>query len=164
MNILSMLKVFNNKQNNLEPGLNLPGGPVRDGSYRVVVTLSAALVVVAGLAGYFWYQIRTMDREATVNTESQRMENEANSVIKRVGQLMVLPGDEEPTVATVTDLNALKGQPFFTGAKIGDKVLIYTNAKKAILYDPVANKIVNVAPINLGNQPVLSSQAPSVPQ
>ena len=152
MNFLS-----NKRQNDFGPGINLPGGPVRE-SHRVVITLSVALIVVAGLAGYFWYQIRTAKQNIEVNTEFQKMENEADAVIQKVGQLMVLPTDEEPTVATVTDLNALKGQPFFTGAKMGDKVLIYTNAKKAILYDPVANKIVNVAPINLGNQPALSPQ------
>ena len=152
MNFLS-----NNRGNDIGPGLNLPGGPVRE-SHRVVITLSVALIVVAGLAGYFWYQIRMDKQSIEVNTEFQKMENEADAVIQKVGQLMVLPTDEEPTVATVTDLNALKGQPFFTGAKIGDKVLIYTNAKKAILYDPIANKIVNVAPINLGNQPALSPQ------
>ncbi|OGN17447.1 MAG: hypothetical protein A3F48_04405 [Candidatus Yanofskybacteria bacterium RIFCSPHIGHO2_12_FULL_41_9] len=69
--------------------------------------------------------------------------------------MLVLPTDEQPTVATVTDLEALKGQPFFLNAKIGYKVLIYTKAKKAILYDPQARKIVEVAPINLGNQPTL---------
>src|SRR3989344_8367617 len=105
MNFLS-----NNRQNDVGPGLNLPGGPVRE-SHRVVITLSVALVVVAGLAGYFWYQIRTADQNGVVNTESQKMESEAESVIQKVGQLMVLPINEEPTVATVTDLNALKGQP-----------------------------------------------------
>ncbi|MEK7084254.1 MAG: hypothetical protein AAB932_03410 [Patescibacteria group bacterium] len=29
------------------------------------------------------------------------------------------------------------------------KVLIYTNAKKVILYDPVNNKIVEVAPLSI---------------
>ena len=39
---------------------------------------------------------------------------------------------------------------FFSKAKVGDKVIIYTNARKAILYDPVAGKIVEVAPVNIG--------------
>ena len=64
--------------------------------------------------------------------------------------MIVLPEDEIPTVATVSDPEKLKEQPFFSDAKKGDKVLIYANAKKAILYDPMANKIVTVAPINIG--------------
>ena len=34
----------------------------------------------------------------------------------------------------------------------GDKVLIYSNAKKAYLYDPVSDKIINIAPLNLEPQ------------
>lgn len=150
MNTNLLTKLFS-KQNNIDPGFNLPGGPVGNNK-RVVVTLSVALIVVAGLAGYFGYQMRTAKQDAMVNADSQKLESEAGKVVQKVGQLMVLPTDEEPTVATVTDLDALRGQPFFVGAKIGDKVLIYTLAKKAVLYDPVAHKIVNVAPINLGNQ------------
>ena len=33
--------------------------------------------------------------------------------------------------------------------KNGDKVLIYSQAGKAYLYDPVINKLLEVAPINL---------------
>ena len=73
-------------------------------------------------------------------------------VVSRVGQLMVLPENETPTVATVTDPDKLKDQPFFANTKIGDKVLIYPNAKKAILYDPAQGKILEVAPLNIGNQ------------
>ena len=79
-------------------------------------------------------------------------EEELRQIIARVGQLLVLPEGEIPTLATVTDPEKLKDQSFFVHAKIGDKVLIYTNAKKAILYSPAANKIVEVAPLNIGNQ------------
>lgn len=75
--------------------------------------------------------------------------NEAKVLAKRVGELMFLPQDELPTIATVSDPEALKNQSFFVDAKKGDKVLIYSNAKKAILYDPVANKIITIAPVNL---------------
>ena len=43
----------------------------------------------------------------------------------------------------------MKGQTFFVQARNGDKVLIYSKAQEAILYDPVANKIVSVGPISL---------------
>ena len=70
--------------------------------------------------------------------------------MNRVGKLIVLPEGEQPTVATVSDAESLREQPFFAQAKNGYKVLIYTNARKAILYDPLSNKIVDVAPLNIG--------------
>lgn len=72
-------------------------------------------------------------------------------LVEKVGKLVFLPVDETPTVATVSDPELLKNQPFFAEAKKGDQVLIYANARKAILYDPVANKIVNMAAIHTGD-------------
>jgi hypothetical protein len=63
--------------------------------------------------------------------------------------LIVLPTGEQPTIATVSDINKLRSQSFFTHARNGDKVLIYTKAQEAILYDPYANKIVEVGPVNM---------------
>ncbi len=77
-------------------------------------------------------------------------EREVEKIIEAVGKLIVLP-DETPTVATVSDLEKLKGQIFFKNAKVGDKVLIYIKAEKAILYDPELNKIIELAPINTNN-------------
>ena len=85
---------------------------------------------------------------------------EIQKLVATVGQLILLPS-ETPTVATVVDPAQLKDQAFFANATKGDKLLIYTNAKKAILYDPVQNKIIEVAPINIGNTPAAS--APSSP-
>lgn len=85
-----------------------------------------------------------------VDTQKAAQE-EINKIVDDVGKLIVLPKGEVPTIATVTDLKQLKDQPFFDNAKVGDKVLIYTKAQKAILYDPSSNKIVEMAPLNTGS-------------
>ncbi len=72
-------------------------------------------------------------------------------MIDAVGRLIVLPVGEQPTIATVSDPARLKSQPFFADAKAGDKVLIYAVAKKAILYSPEEDKIIEVAPLDLSN-------------
>lgn len=77
-----------------------------------------------------------------------RVREETNLLVDEVGKLIVLPQDESPTIATVTDLEKLKSQPFFANAQIGDKVLIYARAQKAILYRPDQNKIIELAPLN----------------
>ena len=73
---------------------------------------------------------------------------EIRDVSAKISKLIVLPTDELPTLATVSDPEKLKDQPFFANAKTGFKVLVYSKAQKAILYDPTTNKIVEVAPIN----------------
>jgi len=75
---------------------------------------------------------------------------EANKIVKAVGKLIILPADETPTIATVTDKEALKEYPFFNNASVGDRVLIYEKAGKAVLYNPALNKVVEIAPFNLG--------------
>ena len=115
-------------------------------SQKVVWGILAVLVVVAlGAAVYFYVQLNQLREDP-----QKVAQEEAKTLVTKVGKLIVLPEGEEPTVATVTDPNLLKDQPFFANAKAGDKVLIYTNARKAILYNPEENKIVEVAPVNIG--------------
>ena len=113
---------------------------------KVVWGILAVLVVIAlGSAVYFYTQLNQLREDP-----QKVAQEEAKTLVTKVGKLIVLPEGEEPTVATVTDPNLLKDQPFFANAKAGDKVLIYTNARKAILYNPEENKIVEVAPVNIG--------------
>lgn len=104
-----------------------------------------SVVVLAIIGGYFY------KNKISYKNPELAAEMEARDLAEKVGKLILLPKDEVPTIATVSDPEALKNQAFFKDAKKGDKVLIYTNTKKAILYDPVANLIINVAPVSLGN-------------
>jgi hypothetical protein len=79
------------------------------------------------------------------------LENEGKQLTKKVNDIAFLPQDEVPTVARVSNPSLLKDKAFFVDAKAGDVVLIYTNAKKAILYDPVLHKIVNMSVVNIGD-------------
>jgi hypothetical protein len=99
------------------------------------------LVVLA--AGYFFRNSASYQNPETAG------EVENRALVEKVGMIVLLPEGEIPTVATVSDLNALKGQAFFVDAKVGYKVLIYNKAKKAFLYDPLQNKVINIAPVNL---------------
>ncbi len=123
--------------------------------YKSLTTLLAVLaIVLAGSTYYFYDKLAAVKKNPQIVTQE-----EAAQLTAVVGKLMMLPEGEVPTVATVTDPELLKEQEFFVSAKKGDKVLIYTNAKKAILYNPKTHKIVNVAPVVIGP----SEQAPNVP-
>ena len=109
-----------------------------------------------GSGGYFYYQYQRSQKELqTIKTNPSIVQKAAQEEVKKllegVGRLISLPEGEEPAVTTVTDVEKLKDQAFFAKAKNGDKVIIYTQAKKAILYDPTEKKILDVAPINIGS-------------
>lgn len=137
--------------------IDLPGWPVKPKSKKEIVLVCIVLLSFLGLAGYlsygFWSAKGSLGIYNNEFSQTQNENKEIGDIIAEVSKLIILPNDEKPTIATVSDPKVLKDQPFFSKAKVGDKVLIYTKAQKAILYDPVANKIVNIAPINLGNQP-----------
>ncbi len=98
-------------------------------------------------SGYFFYQ----KAKPQVGINPENAQAEVKKLVGEVGKLIDLPQGEDPTIATITDISKLSSQPFFARAKNGDKVLIYSQAKKAILYDPKAKKVIDVAPINIGS-------------
>jgi hypothetical protein len=109
---------------------------------RIIITiLSVALVGALGFSSYLYFN--------SGENNPKEAEQVTESTIDAVARHLILPSGEEPTVATVTNLEELAGQPFFKNAKVGHRVLIYTNAKKAILYDPVVDRIVEVAPLTI---------------
>jgi len=120
--------------------------------------LVVAIVLSIGTTLYFYKQL------SDVKKDPQKMaQAEAAALMAKVSKLIELPEGEQPTIATVTDPDKLKSQAFFAHAKRGDKVLIFTSSRKAILYDPTANKIVEAAPIDVGSNPLTTptTQPPS---
>lgn len=85
-------------------------------------------------------------------SRSAEGEREVQNLVEEVGRIIELPQGETPTVATVTDMEAVKDQQFFQNAQNGDKVLIYANAKKAFLYRPSERKIIEVGVVNINEQ------------
>jgi hypothetical protein len=137
--------------------LEAPEIPVVKVDNRIKYGVIAALIVVAIIPSvYFYLQYRTAQQRLT--NPSIFAAEEAKKYTAMVGKLMTLPTDEVPTLATVNDKEKLKNQPFFVNTENGDKVLIYTNAKKAILYRPSINKIIDVAPINIGATATASAE------
>lgn len=112
------------------------------------------LVIILSLTSAYFYKKST-------DSSNEASQAEVKSLIEKVGRLAILPTDETPTVATVSDPEALKDQAFFVDAKKGDKVLIYSNAKKAVLYDPSQDKIVNIAPLNTDQQKTTNNTIPT---
>ena len=120
----------------------------KDTKTRAIVALAVLFVGSVVLAASYY-------KEASELRENPQKvaEKEIQGIVAQVARHMLLPENETPTAATVADPEVLKkDQPFFTNAKTGDKVLIYANALKAILYNPEMDKIVEVAPLTIGGR------------
>ena len=116
-------------------------------SRSIIIIIAFCLVLLAaiGLAFYFYFQYQQTQIQLNRTTQSDQQA----ALMHEVGKLIVLPSGEQPEIATVSDINKLKGQSFFVHARNGDKVLIYSKAQEAILFDPLEDKIVEVGPITM---------------
>lgn len=101
------------------------------------------IIIMGALATYLSITVKK-DTSKGGELNSQ----EVQGLIKEVGEKIMIPEGETPTIATVTDKTKLEGQPFFRNAENGDKVMIFGSTQQAILYRPFINKIIAVAPIN----------------
>ncbi|MBI3588892.1 MAG: hypothetical protein HY093_00550 [Candidatus Liptonbacteria bacterium] len=143
-----------------EEELEIPTKTMKPISKVFLAVLLGALVFSSGSALYFYNKYTNL-QNGTIQPPSQAsVADETKALLASVGSLIVLPKNESPTIATVADPSQLRDQPFFVNAKKGDKVLIYSTARKAILYSPTQNKIVEVAPVNFENSSQAATPAP----
>lgn len=126
--------------------------PVKSSSRNLkILVLALALIIAIGTSLYFYNKYQ-QSQEQLKNPQSA-LQAQTQDLVDQVSKHTELPKGS-PTVATVSDVSKLSTQTFFVNAKNGDKVLIYADSKKAILYRPSEDKIINIAPLNVNsNQP-----------
>lgn len=122
----------------------------KDGQSLLIVVLAALLLVTLLTAGYLYYRF-VLHPTKEVKTEEELLR-------ETVGSKILLP-EETPQVATVTDKTKLADQPFFKKAENGDKILIFTNSGRAVLYRPKIKKVIDTTTISL--TPEVSGEAPT---
>ena len=111
--------------------------------------IGTGLIVFAlALAPTYYYYNQYQKAQKALANPTLAAEEETKALIEKVGKLIALPTDESPTIATVSDKAKLQDQAFFAKAENADKVLIYTNQKKAILYRPSLHKIIDFSLFN----------------
>ena len=115
----------------------------------IISTVIFALVVLGGTAGYMGYYYYTQYNLLKTNPQLLSAQ-QTQQIVSQIGQLMQLPTDEIPQVATVMNPTLVQSHSPFSHAETGDVILIYMKIKRAILYRPHAHKIIDVAPVILG--------------
>lgn len=139
-------------------GVDVEAAAAKKRRVTTVALRALGVLVVTGSLGtaaYFYSEYKKV-------TEIRTPEAELESLVADISEHFELPTSETPTLATVTDREKLSGQEFFASSQNGDKVLLYQEGRKAILYRPSTGKIVNVAPIGIQEPtPATSEPAPA---
>jgi hypothetical protein len=141
--------LFKSKKNSSEENIDLVPN-VKSKKKIVTRALLIVLGVIIGVAGTFLYiqKYGIPFNKVLQNVSKAEEERVLQETINRVSKLIVLPKEETPVIATITDASALMvKEPFYTGSENGDVVLMYQKALKAIIYSPGRNIIVNVGPV-----------------
>lgn len=123
---------------------------------KIIVWLLPS-VVAAGMAVFFYLQWQRAQQivnlagngqtEAAVRAAEQK---EIQLIEEQLGEVILLPQGETPTLITIKDKNEIReNKEFFADAQDDDKILVYQQAKKAFLYRPSTKKLINLAPINI---------------
>lgn len=132
---------------------------VRQSKLRLNMVRNIAVVAVIGILGFslfvnrtLYYENRDLKKEVSElkKEPSVQAKEEVKTLVKKLSELVVLPEGEDPVVATVTDKEKLKDQPVFAKAENGDKLIIYSSAGKAYLFDPNSGKVKDIIPVNIG--------------
>ena len=126
---------------------------------KLILPAVAAVILLLAAGGYFYFQSQ---KPQSPQPGTEAAQEEVRKLVTEVGKLMELPVGENPTIATVTDVEKLQNQPFFQKAQNGDQVLIYQVAGKAILYRPSLKRIIDVAPLTTSTSSAqVASPSPS---
>jgi hypothetical protein len=157
-------------------------------SFKLVAVTALILVSVAYVAFSVWYILDLRKSNDSLNNRLQEtsasldqfkqdiitqpaqviaklQEETTKSVLEEVKKLYSVPEDENPTIATVQDIEKLKDQPFFDGAENGDVLIVFEKSSQAILYRPNENKLVKVGPISVDEKTAGTELAqPSKPE
>ncbi len=115
---------------------------------KILIVANIILILaLAGAGGFYFKKYRDLKQNPT--SAQQAAQDQADRTVEEVGRSYDLPKDEKPSVATVSDKEKLKDQPFFAKAENGDITLIYSKAKLAILYRPGTKKVINVSSVSI---------------
>lgn len=124
------------------------------GLYKVVIAL---LIIALGVVSYAYYKgyplpfIKPNVQQQMTAQQQKEAEAKIAQYTAAASKLIILP-KETPTVLTISDAATLsKEQAFYKGSQNGDVVFVFMEAKKAIIYSPSRNIVVNAGPVYLND-------------
>ncbi len=114
------------------------------------------VLVIVGLMGSTGYFYRKYNNVKNASPETIQ-EAQNKRIIAEVSKVYALPQGETPVVGKVSDKEAIKKQyPILDTVENGDYLLIYQEAKKAILYRPSTKQVIKEIPVSVDSGALVS--------
>lgn len=118
--------------------------------------LIGTTLITAVLIGLSFYSFQLLKQNKTLTEQYEAIKKdpqilakeETKELVAKLSKLVVLPENEEPILATITDKEKLTDQVVFAKTENGDKIIVYSGVKKAYIYRPSQNILVDVISIN----------------
>ena len=127
------------------------------------------ILLLLALAAFLWSFMNYQQAKQKIavltdpNVASELNQKQTEELLAKIGKLIQLPSEKNPVVATINDVEVLAAtQDFYKDAHNGDKLLVFQNTRKAIIYDEDDNKLVNVGPIFYTNDKGVQQAPPRV--
>jgi hypothetical protein len=114
---------------------------------KLTPALIACIVIIVALLALVGYLLLSKSDSGSSGSKNDD-KKESGRVVKEIGELYIVPTEEEPTVAAIKDKSKLSKQDFFKDAQNGDYLVVYSKAGLALIYRESVDKLVNAGPIN----------------
>lgn len=111
----------------------------------LIIGSSLAIIVIA----LIFFVFVNKDNSVVINENQEQIDQEQiDKIIEKVSDHYLLPQGENPVIATVTDAAVLSTeQEFYKDVVNGDNIILFIESKRAIIYSPSRDIVVNVGPI-----------------
>ena len=116
--------------------------------WLVVVFIVLFIIGIGSTAIAYHYYNKTQQMVKNPQAATD-MENQA--ILQKISTIMELPS-KKPSIATILDKTKLQGQAFFQKAQNGDKVIIFEQARRVLLYRPDTGRVIDFAPLVFDTQ------------
>lgn len=79
-------------------------------------------------------------------SKKKAQQKEEQQTVDKISKLLRLP-NETPIFTTVYNEKDFENNNLFRVVKKGDKILLFINAKQAVIYRPSTNQVIEVVPV-----------------
>lgn len=136
------------------------------GKGKIIAIIIVILIIIGAFTCWKYFNengfnLSKIGINSTATSKSGEVtQAEIEQTLKAVSRHLLLPSGEVPQMATISNVEEMaKQQVFFAGAKNGDKLIVYMIAKKAIIYSPSRDIVVNVGPVFMNDQATAGGQS-----